>query len=229
MTRAARPSAAPRDISHVIVLGNPDAASFSHAVANAYRDAVIECGQQAVVRDLYAMHFDPLLKADERPGRRGTAPAADVVAEIDLVRDASVITLVYPLWYGLPPAIIKGYIDRVLGAGFSARDIVAGSSHGLLHGKRFMSFSSSASTRPWLEEHGQWVSIRQALDTYLATIFALEEGGHVHFDAIVEGVSEQYVAECLADVRERARRTCSHLLSNRHHQRQRALLHTERL
>jgi NAD(P)H dehydrogenase (quinone) len=218
----------PRDISHVIVLGNPDPASFSHAVAATYRDTVIECGQSATVRDLYAIHFDPLLKATERPGRRDYAPAADVIAELDLVCDAAVITLVYPLWYGLPPAIIKGYIDRVLGAGFSARDIVTGAPHQLLRGKRLTSFSSSASTRPWLEEHGQWVSIRQALDTYLATIFSLDEGGHVHFDSIVEGVSDLYVEECLAGVRERARRTCAALLSDRHDRRKHALLNARR-
>ncbi|MEG3165299.1 NAD(P)H-dependent oxidoreductase [Sphingomonas sp. PB2P19] len=214
----------PRALSHVIVLGHPDPTSFSHAVAEAYRDAVLACGQSAIIRDLYAMRFDPLLQSSERPGRRDYAPGGDIVPELDLVRDATVITLVYPLWYGLPPAIIKGYVDRVLGAGFSARDIVSGASHRLLQGKRLTSFSSSASTRPWLEEHGQWASLRQALDTYLATIFSLEEGGHVHFDSIVEDVSAEYVGQCLADVEQAARQTCAAVLSEWHAREKYALL-----
>jgi NAD(P)H dehydrogenase (quinone) len=215
----------PHDISHLIVLGNPDQESFSHSVATAYRDAVCACGQRAEIRDLYAMQFDPLLKANERPGREQYAPAADVIGELALLRDAQIVTFVYPLWYGLPPAIIKGYIDRVLGAGFSARDIVDGASHRLLHGKRLCSFSSSASTRPWLEEHGQWSSLRQALDTYLASIFSLDEGGHVHFDAIVDDVPAHYVQECLAIVKERTRETCAALLSRQHSQQKSTLLH----
>ena len=126
-----------------------------------------------MLRDLYAIGFDPVLRDSERPGAAGFAPAPDVAAELALIRDSNVIVLVYPIWFGMPPAIIKGYIDRVLGAGLLARDIKSGEGHGPLEGKRLVILSSSASTMPWLEEHGQWASLRQAFDTYLTTIFAM--------------------------------------------------------
>ncbi len=204
----------PRDIRHLVILGHPAGPSFNHSVAEAYCAAVEECGQTAILRDLYAFGFDPLLKAGERPGV-GYAPGADVLPELDLVRDSAVLVLVYPIWFGMPPAIIKGYVERVLGAGLAPRDIRMGMPHASLRGKSLVILSSSASTRPWLEEQGQWVSLRQAFDTYLTTVFSLEGNDHLHFDAIVENLDERVVRENLALVREQARKTCSIMLSER--------------
>lgn len=218
----AAPSADPAAVCHVIVLGTPSATSFTHAIAETYRDAVRACGQHATIRDLYAMRFDPLLRASERSSKAGHAVLPYIAAEIALLEDAAVLTLVYPLWVGMPPAIIKGYMDRVLGAGFRDPDRLSGTQDSLLRGKRLLGFSTSASTRPWLEEHGQWTSIRQGIDAYVASVFGLTDGGHVHFDSIVEGVAEHYIEECLADVRETARRTCAAVLSERHARRNEA-------
>jgi NAD(P)H dehydrogenase (quinone) len=206
----------PHDISHLVVLGHPAPGSFCHAMADAYCESVRGYGQSADLRDLYGMGFDPLLKAAERPGSRDFAPAADVAAELDLIRASRVVTLVYPIWFGMPPAIIKGYVDRVLGAGFLARDIKAGVPHALLHGKRLVILSSSASTLPWLEEQGQWMALRQAFDTYLTTIFSLKGCEHVHFDAVVDGMAERRFRENLDLVDGQARKTCSEVLAEIH-------------
>lgn len=203
-------------IRHVVVLGHPAPASFNRAVAETYCETVRACGQEADLRDLYALGFDPLLKADERPGTPGFAPAADVQAELDRIAEASIITIIYPIWFGMPPAIVKGYVDRVLGAGFRARDIKTGVANPVLQAKRLMLFSSSASTRPWLEEKGQYQGLRQAFETYLSDIFGMEKAGHVHFDAIVEGLKPRFVGENLETVREKTRAVCAAMLAERH-------------
>ena len=216
MTHGATPAAEQAALRHVVVLGSPGAGSFTTAVAQAYCDEVRACGQEAEIRDLYAMGFNALLANSERPTAPDYRQPADVAAELAVLETAAVVSFVYPLWVGMPPAIIKGYIDRVLGAGFEEPERRSGNRVSTLRGKRLLSFSASASTRPWLEEHGQWTSIRQGIDSYLSTVFELVDGGHVHFDSIVEGVSESYVRQCLADVREVARRTCAAVLSERH-------------
>ncbi|WP_213981331.1 NAD(P)H-dependent oxidoreductase [Sphingomonas sp. dw_22] len=200
-------------IRHVVVLGHPAEHSFNHTIAETYCQTVRECGQEAVLRDLYAIGFDPLLKDAERPGKPGFTPAPDVAAELDLLRDASVVTLVYPIWFGMPPAIIKGYVDRVLGSGVAPHDIQTGATQSLLHGKHLRLLTSSASTRPWLEEQGQWVSLRQAFDTYLSTIFSVRSHDHVHFDAIVEGTRDRLVEECRMVVHEKTREWSALVLS----------------
>ncbi|MCW3848183.1 NAD(P)H-dependent oxidoreductase [Sphingomonas sp. LB-2] len=199
-------------IRHLVILGHPDPASFCGSVARTYCATAREFGQEATLRDLYALGFDPALKRDEIP-REGvdSQTAGELAEDLELVRQADVIVLVYPIWFGMPPAIIKGYVDRVLGAGFTARDIKDGKWHPVLHGKRLTLFTSSASTRPWLEEKGQWTALRHAFETYLQMVFSLRDGGHSHFDAIVPGLKQRFVDEYLAEVRESATRQAAEL------------------
>ncbi|MFX5252851.1 NAD(P)H-dependent oxidoreductase, partial [Acinetobacter baumannii] len=89
-----------------------------------------------------------------------------------------------PIWFGMPPAIIKGYVDRVLGVAQTPSSIRDHRPDSVLVGKSFATFSSSATTRIWLDEQGQMESIRQAFDRYLMGIFGLRDAGHVHFGAI---------------------------------------------
>ena len=214
----------PRNIRHLVVLAHPAADSFNRSIASEYCETVESCGQTAILRDLYAMDFDPRLRADERPGIEGFSMSPAVEHELSLVRGCSVVTFVYPLWFGMPPAMIKGYIDRVLGAGFEARDIKQGKPSPLLDGKHFLILSSSGTTRPWLEEHGQWVALHQAFETYLSTIFGFASSDHLHFDAIVPGCSNDYVGENLYETHEKAREICAKVLSERHAAQMRALL-----
>jgi NAD(P)H dehydrogenase (quinone) len=196
-------------VRHLVVLGHPEPDSFCGSVARAYCDAVRACGQQASLRDLYALGFDPVLKPGERPGGANPAPSADIAEDLALLRRADVIALVYPIWFGMPPAIIKGYVDRVLGAGFAPEQLDQEPGSPLLRGKRLVLLTASASTRPWLEEKGQWLALRQAFETYLQGIFSLREGGHIHFDAITPGLAPRFVDECLEDARQRACAICA--------------------
>jgi len=200
-----RTSEAPR---HLVILCHPVQNSFNAAVAAAYCAAVRACGQQADVRDLYAMGFDPVLKAREQPGAPDFALSPDVCNELELVRASDVLVLVYPIWFGTPPAMMKGYVDRVLGAGFSARSMQSQSSPSCLAGKALLSFTSSATRRQWLNERGQWIALRQVFDHYLAHAFSLKSDEHVHFPSIVDGLDARFVEEHLEQVRIHARRVC---------------------
>lgn len=208
-------AAGPAPIRHVVVLGHPDPGSFNHEVAERYCKAVRDIGHTAVVRDLYELDFDPRLRANRRPGH-ATGMSADVAHEIGLLRDADVLLFVYPIWFGMPPAIIKGYVDRVLGVALTPSDIRDHQPDSVLAGKWFGTFSSSATTRIWLDEHGQMESIRQAFDRYLMGIFGLRDAGHTHFGAVVEGMDARFVRESLYEVEEQARKICSTVGALRH-------------
>jgi NAD(P)H dehydrogenase (quinone) len=143
------------------------------------------------------MGFDPLLKASERPDAPSHAPGADVAAERALLDDADVFAFVYPLWFNAPPAMLKGYIDRVFGAGFGYRTLRNGGEDPLLVGRRMISFTSSGSTRARLEEQGAWMSIRQLFDAHFANMCGLEVVDHVHFPSIVTGLAKRWVDENL--------------------------------
>ena len=201
---------------HVVVLCHPDPDSFNTSVAETYCRSVQECGHEAVLRDLYAMHFDPILRQDERPGRRPFLPSPDVEDELNMIQGGDAFVLIYPIWFGTPPAMLKGYIDRVLGAGVTARAVQDRVWHNLLGGKRLVSFTSSAAREPWLAEQGQPLSLQTVFDDYLSRAFAMKPAEHIHFGGIVDGLSPRLVAENLTMVRERARRICADLTSERH-------------
>ncbi len=203
-------------LRHVVVLGHPAPDSFNHAIAERYAATVRACRQEVVVRDLYALDFDPRLRADHRPGRSSHHLSADVSRELAILRNADVVVFVYPMWFGMPPAMIKGYVDRVLGEALTPGDIRDHHPDAILRGKRFATFSTSATTRAWLEEQGQWRALRQAFDVYLLSIFGMRDGGHTHFDSIVDRLDPQYAGETLLAVEGRARILCSAVLAERH-------------
>ena len=94
----------------LVVLAHPDPASFNGAWAEASAEASRALGHQVEWSDLYAMGFDPVLSAD--------APLdEDVMHEIDKIRQADRIILHFPLWWFAPPAMLKGWFDRVLAHG----------------------------------------------------------------------------------------------------------------
>lgn len=189
---------------HHVVLGHPRPDSFNAAVARTWCDEVALCGQAATLDDLYSRGFDPALAAEEMPGENYN-PSPDVAAALELVAAAGMLVLIYPIWFGMPPAMMIGYVDRVLGAGFSAEMVKTNLPNPRLEGKRLTIISTSAATRPWLEERGQWVSLKQAFDTYLTRSFGLADCHHIHFDAIVPGLKKRFVDEHLEVVRQTAR------------------------
>ena len=194
---------------HAVILCHPEANSFNRAIADTYCMAVKQNGHDAVLRDLYAMNFDPVLKAQERPTGDGFTPSPDVRQELELLAACDVFVLVYPIWFGTPPAMLKGYIDRVLGAGVDPKSVRDRSSHSILGGKRLLSFTTSAMSEPWLNEQGQWMSLRYIFDHYLAHAFGMRSDDHVHFANISPGMEPRWAEQHLYEVGQQARRTCA--------------------
>lgn len=200
---------------HVVVLAHPNRSSFNGLVADAYCDAVRACGQEAIVRDLYGMGFDPLLKDHERPGRQGFTLSEDVEAEHDAIRGSNVFVMVYPIWFGMPPAMMKGYVDRVLGAGVTPQDVQHRTAMTLMKGQRLVNITSSGASKHWLNEQDQMESLRNVLGRYLLHAFAMKDYQDLHFGETVEGLEQEYVDQNLGVVDERARSICAAIAADR--------------
>lgn len=188
-------------IKHAIIACHPEHKSFTLSVANRYAEAVREHGHEVVLRDLYRMRFDPVLRAREREG----TPAPDVTNEWGHLGKPDVFVLVYPIWFGTPPAMLKGYIDRVFGAGRSRGRGGEGSTGELLAGKRLVSLTCSGSLRAWLDEKGVLGSLRTVYDRYLAEVFGFAETHRYHFDGVTADTPEREIRMHLLDVEKAAR------------------------
>ncbi|SDA16534.1 NAD(P)H-dependent oxidoreductase [Sphingomonas sp. NFR15] len=197
-------------IRHLVVLCHPRSGSFNHQIAATYSETVQACGQVVCVRDLYALRFDPILEYI------GEGPQLATLDDLREIRRCDVLTFIYPIWFGLPPAMIKGYVDRVLGGGFKPDSEHPRVGKPLLAGVRMLGITTSASTEAWLAEHGQLIALREGFDRYLGTIFNMADTRHLHIDAIVEGLDKHYAEEQLERVRETARQICADALHAAH-------------
>ena len=193
---------------HAVIACHPEEHSFTLSMARRYAETVEASGHHAVLRDLYRMKFNPILGADERKG----VPAADVAQELAVLGKVDVFVLVYPIWFGTPPAMLKGYIDRVFGAGRSRGRSEPGGPGELLAGKRLVSLSASGSMRAWLSEKGVLGSLRTVYDRYFADVFGFEETHRFHFDGIVEDLPERDVSMFLYEVEKAAREVMSRMV-----------------
>ncbi len=98
-----------------VILAHPHPGSFNHALAQTACQALLRVGQEVRFHDLYAEGFPPLLNASEL-GR--DAPLDPVIAgHCREIAEAAGIVVVHPNWWGMPPAVLAGWVDRVLRPG----------------------------------------------------------------------------------------------------------------
>jgi NAD(P)H dehydrogenase (quinone) len=189
-------------MKHAIIVGHPDPDSFTLQMAHAYQEGVEGLGHATLLRDLYSIGFDPRLQVSELPHRQGGEAAADVLAERQLLSDADVFAFVYPLWFNSPPAIVKGYIDRIFGMGFGYASPQNGGVGPLLTGRQLIAVTSSGSSEVWLHEQGALNSVRNLFEDCLGRVTGMRVRPHIHCDGVVPGLKERWVRQHLAHIRE---------------------------
>ena len=95
-----------------LIVGHPKVGSFNHAIAEAAVEVLEKSGHDVSYHDLYLEKFDPILPDSEIPKVAPVDPAVQM--HCDEIAAAEGIVIVHPNWWGQPPAILKGWIDRVL-------------------------------------------------------------------------------------------------------------------
>lgn len=113
------------------VLAHPGEGSFNHAVAKRVVDRLQADGHEVHFHDLYWEKFDPLVMDDEPAAK--DLPAA-VTAHGEELASADGICVIHPNWWGAPPAILKGWVDRVFRAGLAYRFVDRGDGVGIPQG-----------------------------------------------------------------------------------------------
>lgn len=192
-------------MKHAVVLAHPNPASFTHANAAAYETAVRALGHETVRRDLYAADFDPRMPAHEIPGAPDYRIGEEVAAERALVAEADVFAFFYPWWFNAPPAILKGYVDRVMGPGFGYAPGPSGVQP-LLAGRRLVSFTTSGAPDAWVAQTGALETLKRGFDAHLAGVLGLSVADHVHIGGVVANMTPEAAEALLAETADAARR-----------------------
>jgi putative NADPH-quinone reductase len=129
----------------LLVLAHPDQTSFNHAIALTAAATLEAEGHDVIFHDLYQERFDPILADAEIPKDAFLPP--EVAAHCHEIAEANGIIVVHPNWWGQPPAILKGWADRVIRPGiayeFLEGDQGEGIPRGLLKAGNAVVFNTS--------------------------------------------------------------------------------------
>ncbi|XP_031192981.1 NAD(P)H dehydrogenase [quinone] 1 isoform X2 [Mastomys coucha] len=120
----------------LIVLAHSERTSFNYAMKEAAIQALKKKGWEVMESDLYAMNFNPIISRNDITGKLQDSEnfqypsesslaykegrlSPDIVAEQKKLEAADLVIFQFPLyWFGVP-AILKGWFERVLVAGFA--------------------------------------------------------------------------------------------------------------
>lgn len=116
----------------LVVLGHPRSPSLCAALAAAYAAGARAAGMHVETVDLGALHFD-LDVHTVSPRDQTLEP--DLERARKLVAWADHLVFVYPGWWGVGPARLKGFLDRILLPGFAFRERNDGRLEGMLGGR----------------------------------------------------------------------------------------------
>jgi NAD(P)H dehydrogenase (quinone) len=162
----------------LVVYAHPEPTSFSAALRDRAVAAITQAGHTVEVSDLYQERFDPVAgrhdftsvanaerfhyQAEQEMAARTGGFAADIQREQDRVRNADLLVLQFPLWWGGMPAILKGWAERVLAYGFAYVDGRRFDT-GFFKGRRAIFSVTTGGTRERFSSQGVYGEIGQVL------------------------------------------------------------------
>ena len=188
----------------LVVIGhqNPEQTSFCHAIAGTAVEELSDAGHEVVYHDLYEEGFDPVLPHGEVPRDADVPP--DVARHCEEVRSAEGYLVVHPNWWGQPPAILKGWIDRVFRQGVVYEFGEGGAVNGFLAGRTAVVITTSNTPRDVeLEQFGD--PLENLWKTCIFGFCGVERFTRRNFESVIVSTVEQredWLGEVRAIVRE---------------------------
>jgi NAD(P)H dehydrogenase (quinone) len=197
----------------LIVHAHPEKASFNRALTDVAAAAIRSAGHSVEVSDLFQEGFNPVAgrhdflsaanpdrfhyQSEQDLAARTGSFAPEIQREQSRLRAADLLILQFPLWWGAPPAILKGWFERVLAYGFAYVDGRRFDT-GLLKGRRALMGVTTGGTPERFSEVGVYGEIERVL--WPVRRLTLEYMGLV--------VEEPFVCYAAPRVDDAARRDC---------------------
>ncbi len=119
----------------LLVSAHDDPKSFVAAMNNTALSVLERADHKVAVSDLYAQQFNPVANVwdfttnsgvhanymfeQQRAVNTGSGFSPDITAEMEKVKEADLMIFHFPLWWGGPPAILKGWFERIFALGFA--------------------------------------------------------------------------------------------------------------
>ena len=185
---------------NLIIYAHPNHTSFNHAILETVIASAEQAQMEISVRDLYKIGFNPVLTWDEFTQINQGKTPFDIQQEQNLIKQADLITLIYPLWWMGFPAILKGYFDRVLSHGFAYETDESGS-RGLLNDKKMLQFITLGNNVQEYEKRGFLQALDHTLINGLFNYCGITDIEH-HFLGDIHIIDDQARTQILTNVQQ---------------------------
>lgn len=162
----------------LIVMAHPEPTSFNAALTNHAVKALTDAGHGVEVSDLYADEFNPVAgrhdfktmadasrfhyQAEQTHAAQTNSFSDEIAREQAKLLKADLLVLQFPLWWGGPPAILKGWLERVLAYGFAYVDARRYET-GLFKGKRAFLSVTTGGTEERFGPDGSYGGLEKVL------------------------------------------------------------------
>jgi NAD(P)H dehydrogenase (quinone) len=176
-------------MKHLIIYAHPNQDSLNHSLKQSVINALEKDSHEFVIRDLYQLDFNPVLSLEDMKGQRQGQVAVDISQEQEYISWAESITFIYPIWWTGMPAIMKGYIDRVMSYGFAYR-YHQGVQQGLLEGKQAVIINTHGKSNAEYEATGMNKALLLTSDEGIYNYCGLEVKKHFFFDRADRATTE---------------------------------------
>lgn len=206
----------------LLVYAHPEPTSFNGALRDAIVNETLDSGHSVDVSDLYAQGFDPVggrgdfvraaddalfhYQSEQAAAALSGGFAPNLAREQDRLRRADLLILQFPLWWGGPPAILKGWFDRVAAYGVAYADGTRFDT-GLFRGRRsLISVTTGGTARRFSDDdvYGPIEEVLRPVQRLFLGYLGFElTPPHVTYAAARIGMAER--EQAIADLRLRVR------------------------
>jgi NAD(P)H dehydrogenase (quinone) len=171
------------NMKHLIIYAHPHQESLNHSLLEATVKALEKNNHEVVVRDLYALKFQPVFTEEDMEAMKAGNTPQDIKVEQEYITQADVITFIYPIWWAGLPAIIKGYVDRVFAYGFAYATGEEGITK-LLAGKKGLIINTHGTPSAVYDEIGMTAGLKITSDVGVFDFTGIEPVDHLLFGSI---------------------------------------------
>lgn len=105
----------------LVVVSHPRKDSLTFQVAQRFAQGLTDAGHGYEILDLHGIGFDPILREMDEPDytQENQVFSPEVETEMKRLKKHDAVAFVFPLWWWHLPAMLKGYVDRVMNNGFA--------------------------------------------------------------------------------------------------------------
>ncbi|NBD25644.1 NAD(P)H-dependent oxidoreductase [Paenibacillus glycinis] len=189
-------------MKHLIVYAHPEPESFNRAILETTIATLQQNGHEVIVRDLYSLNFQPVLKPEDTAAMRAGRTPQDIITEQEFIAQADAITFIYPIWWTGLPAILKGYVDRVYAYGF-AYSVGEEGIVKMLTGKQGFIINTHGTPKEIYDQMGMTDGLKITSDIGIFDFVGIEPVGHLLFGSIGSFGDESYYKGLLKEVEDK--------------------------